>query len=472
MAVQNQPAGLHAPEGLFSYFCERLPSLLSFSAEHCSRIVLAEVKNGPAAGPYVLWNVHTALFIYNSGLNERDPLRKIELRQPHQTTGAGSTASASPLPSGYITSISFTPDSADEYDLLVGMSNGEVKALSLTAQFAAGPTNSRPISSVVFNAQGNLTPSRCVSVSWLPGSTGSFLTSVHADGSVYLHQKIIGNSSDTLLLERTSNDSALRPAASAQLLHRAAVDGIAASAVSPSGKHIALACRDGTLRVLEIPSGVLISGFKAYYGGLLCCSWSQDGKLIAAGGEDDLVAVYNFEKRQLVAHLQGHTSWVSGVAFDPWAPSLDVETSSPSSLEKGRYRLASVGQDCQGMLWEVGAGLLESNSGGGGGGLNSINSGGVGRTSDGMDIDGEGVRGNSPYGGGGGGGNNVIAPALPRTEMTFLEPLSQLKMHIEPLCDVVFEPNAMLVSSNDGSVKKFIRPLIAGAEETSAVPVG
>ncbi|KAL4530030.1 hypothetical protein Ndes2526A_g04765 [Nannochloris sp. 'desiccata'] len=124
------------------------------------------------------------------------------------------------------------------------------------------------------------------------------------------------------------------------------------------------------------------------------------------------------------------------------------------------------------MLWEVGAGLLESNSGGGGGGLNSINSGGVGRTSDGMDIDGEGVRGNSPYGGGGGGGNNVIAPALPRTEMTFLEPLSQLKMHIEPLCDVVFEPNAMLVSSNDGSVKKFIRPLIAGAEETSAVPVG
>ncbi|KAL4537300.1 hypothetical protein Ndes2437B_g08443 [Nannochloris sp. 'desiccata'] len=444
MAVQNQPAGLHAPEGLFSYFCERLPSLLSFSAEHCSRIVLAEVKNGPAAGPYVLWNVHTALFIYNSGLNERDPLRKIELRQPHQTTGAGSTASASPLPSGYITSISFTPDSADEYDLLVGMSNGEVKALSLTAQFAAGPTNSRPISSVVFNAQGNLTPSRCVSVSWLPGSTGSFLTSVHADGSVYLHQKIIGNSSDTLLLERTSNDSALRPAASAQLLHRAAVDGIAASAVSPSGKHIALACRDDT----------------------------QDGKLIAAGGEDDLVAVYNFEKRQLVAHLQGHTSWVSGVAFDPWAPSLDVETSSPSSLEKGRYRLASVGQDCQGMLWEVGAGLLESNSGGGGGGLNSINSGGVGRTSDGMDIDGEGVRGNSPYGGGGGGGNNVIAPALPRTEMTFLEPLSQLKMHIEPLCDVVFEPNAMLVSSNDGSVKKFIRPLIAGAEETSAVPVG
>lgn len=71
MAAQNQSTALYAPEGSFSYFCERLPSLLSFSAEYCSRIVLAEVKNGPAAGSYVLWNVHTALFIYDAGLNER-----------------------------------------------------------------------------------------------------------------------------------------------------------------------------------------------------------------------------------------------------------------------------------------------------------------------------------------------------------------------------------------------------------------
>jgi hypothetical protein len=56
----------------------------------------------------------------------QDPLRRIELRQPMMGAGAG-PASASPLPLGYITSISFTPDSADDYDLLVGMSNGEGK---------------------------------------------------------------------------------------------------------------------------------------------------------------------------------------------------------------------------------------------------------------------------------------------------------------------------------------------------------
>jgi WD domain, G-beta repeat len=298
---------------------------------------------------------------------------------------------------------------------------------------------------------------------------------------VFLHQKIIGNSSDTRLLERTSIEPALRPAVTAQQLHRAGGSGITAASVAPSGKHIALACRDGALRVLEIPSGTLICGFKAYYGGLLCCSWSSDGKLIAAGGEDDLVAVYNFEKRQLVAHLQGHTSWVSGVAFDPWAPSLDAETTSAaSSVEGGRYRLASVGQDCQGILWEVGAGLLESGANNNNrdssiGGVVMGNNDNHGAVDDGMDIDGVDVNGNNPYGtssgggfGGGGGGdihrnNSVIAPALPRSEMTFLDPLAQLKMHIEPLCDVVFEPNAMLVSSNDGSVKKFVRPQNAGA---------
>ena len=67
MAVQNQ----QGETGLFAYSCERLPTLLSFSAEYCSRIVLAEIKNGPAAGSYVLWNVNTTIFIYYGGLNER-----------------------------------------------------------------------------------------------------------------------------------------------------------------------------------------------------------------------------------------------------------------------------------------------------------------------------------------------------------------------------------------------------------------
>lgn len=57
---------------------------------------------------------------------------------------------------------------------------------------------------------------------------------------------------------------------------------------------------------------------QSYYGGLLCCAWSPDARYVAAGGEDDLVAVYGLAERCLVAVGRGHSSWVSQVAFDPW----------------------------------------------------------------------------------------------------------------------------------------------------------
>jgi WD40 repeat protein len=91
-----------------------------------------------------------------------------------------------------------------------------------------------------------------------------------------------------------------------------------AAAVAPDGLHIAVACKDGVLRVYALPSGGLVAGFKSYYGGLQCCAWSPDGRYVAAGGEDDMVAIYGLAERCVVAYCKGHTSWVSGVAFDSW----------------------------------------------------------------------------------------------------------------------------------------------------------
>lgn len=55
---------------------------------------------------------------------------------------------------------------------------------------------------------------------------------------------------------------------------------------------------------------------QTYYGNPLCCCWSKDGLYIAAGGEDDLVAVFSMEEQRVVAWAEGHTSWVSAVTFD------------------------------------------------------------------------------------------------------------------------------------------------------------
>ena len=61
---------LETPEGSsWTYFVTRIPSILRFSAEYCSRIAVCEGRN--TAHNYVLWNVHTTLFIYKSHLNDR-----------------------------------------------------------------------------------------------------------------------------------------------------------------------------------------------------------------------------------------------------------------------------------------------------------------------------------------------------------------------------------------------------------------
>ena len=57
---------------------------------------------------------------------------------------------------------------------------------------------------------------------------------------------------------------------------------------------------------------------QSYYGGLLCCAFSQDGRYLAAAGEDDLVSMYSVAEREVVAWGEGHSSWVTAVAFDPW----------------------------------------------------------------------------------------------------------------------------------------------------------
>lgn len=91
-------------------------------------------------------------------------------------------------------------------------------------------------------------------------------------------------------------------------------------------------------RVLDI--------FRSYYGGLICVCWSPDGKYIVTGGQDDLVTIWSLPERKIVARCQGHNSWVSAVAFDPWR------------CDERNYRFGSVGDDCRLLLWDFSVGML------------------------------------------------------------------------------------------------------------------
>lgn len=68
--------------------------------------------------------------------------------------------------------------------------------------------------------------------------------------------------------------------------------------------------------------------------------WSPDGRYIASGGEDDLVSIYGMAERGVVAWGEGHSSWVTQVAFDPWYQSMSW---NPSGFTYGKPNTSAVG---------------------------------------------------------------------------------------------------------------------------------
>lgn len=86
--------------------------------------------------------------------------------------------------------------------------------------------------------------------------------------------------------------------------------------------------------------------YHSYYGGLSCVCWTPDGKYVLTGGQDDLISIWSMADSALVARCQGHRSWVSALAFDPWR------------CDDRNYRFGSVGEDGRLCLWDFSVGML------------------------------------------------------------------------------------------------------------------
>lgn len=137
---------------------------------------------------------------------------------------------------------------------------------------------------------------------------------------------------------------------------------INAFALSPDNRHLAVVSEDGTLRIIDhlkeqyvftriylfhyLLKTRLLDLYASYYGGFICVCWSPDGKYVLTGGQDDLISIWSIAEATIVARCQGHHSWVTAVAFDPWR------------CDDRNYRFGSVGEDCRLLLWDFSVGML------------------------------------------------------------------------------------------------------------------
>ncbi|XP_018357978.1 PREDICTED: WD repeat-containing protein 20 isoform X1 [Trachymyrmex cornetzi] len=291
-----------------------------------------------------------------------------------------------------------TTATADSAPLLVGFSTGQIQLIDPIKK------DSSQLSKL-YNEDRLIDKSKVTCIKWVPSSNNLFLVS-HSSGQLYLYNEelLCGTTAPHYQSFKSGDGYAIytcKTKSTRNPLYRWVIGAegccINEFAFSPCGTNLAVVSQDGFLRVFQYNTMELVGSARSYFGGFLCVCWSPDGRYVVVGGEDDLVTIWSFHEKRVVARGQGHHSWVSVVAFDPYTTSYgdhdpdfsgsDDETtmshnnhnhfhekshrlsttsqsggvhsnrnscSSELRMSGGTcYRLGSVSQDTQLCLWDI-----------------------------------------------------------------------------------------------------------------------
>mmetsp|Transcript_13525 Transcript_13525/g.40892 ORF Transcript_13525/g.40892 Transcript_13525/m.40892 type:complete len:461 (-) Transcript_13525:3788-5170(-) len=402
-----------APEGEYTLY-HQTRSRSSSTLSRACRLTLAQAVVGGRTEMFVVCNSLDFVYITLYAKPDTEPARSIYC------------GSAPGRPSSACSSHAHEPQD-DGIDLLLGLKTGDVLVTSLAGQVESGRLGVACLHLNHSNAHGN---SQVVGVVWLPGGR---IAAAHQSGSIHIYQKRDTGSQEKVTTHLKSIVSVPGGDPVVTLKVKCAVTALAAQ--PGGGAHFAAACADGRLRIWDSASLQLVAGFRSYYGGLCCCAWSPDGAWVAAGGEDDLVALYSLRDRAVVAWGGGHASWVSAVTFDPYV--------NRGGEHRGEdlLRVVSGGQDCQVALWDfdVSSEALSPSTP-----RSAVTNGGTSFPRAGS--------------GGGCGSSSVIAPSVPHADMDIQPPIRLRKVMGEPISSVLAAPDAIFMAGFSGAQRVWKRP--------------
>ncbi|XP_058087716.1 probable catabolite repression protein creC isoform X2 [Magnolia sinica] len=372
-------------------------------------------------GVYLIFNVGDTLFISDFNSQDKHPIKSIHFSNSNPVCHA------------------FSPEANDGHDLLIGSNTGDVYSVSLRQQLQ--DPGKKLVGVQHYNKDGLLNNSRCTSIAWVPESEGTFVVA-HADGNLYVYERNkdgIGDSSFPVINDQSQFSVAHARSNKSNPIARWHIcqGSVNSISFSMNGTYLATVGRDGYLRIFNYSKELLVCGVKSYYGALLCCAWSSDGKYVLTGGEDDLVQVWSMEDRKVVAWGEGHNSWVSGVAFDSY-------WSSPASDGSGEnivYRFGSVGQDTRLLLWDLVVDEI-------------------------VVPPHRHPPGGSPASFGGNQSSNwdnicsvgTLQPAPSMRDVPKLSPVVAHRVHAEPLSGLIFSNESVIAICREGHMKIWVRP--------------
>ncbi|KAL5532770.1 hypothetical protein ACEPAF_4544 [Sanghuangporus sanghuang] len=441
------------------------------SVENLNKIV----QNKQGTVTYLFYNSGKNFYWTELGVKAKEPLARI-------TFSAFPTCHDVNRSTAKITSL----------DIVIGFSTGDLVWFDpITGRY------------VRLNKQGCISNSPCTAVRWVPGSPSVFVVS-HADGTIIVYDKEREDGSFTaqppfkrpssalpasqsesssssipsdgdasssreewdplesvfvtvpkwhpvtshsaLNMNRGKSDkerTAKNPVSHWRVSKRAVID----IAYSSDARLVAACSEDGCLRIIDALQESLVDCFASYFGSFTCVAFSDDSKFVITGGQDDLVTIFSMTDGRVIARCQGHSSFISAVAFD------SIRT------DKRSYRFGSVGEDNKLILWDFSAGVLHRPK------LQAAQQQRLsmsstlslalrrpGNTAEGSTL-------HLPPPAMSGEETSKYHPAPSRNEVAVVQPV--LTKHIEGdlLTDITFTPSAVLTASKAGTTKVWVRPL-------------